>query len=147
MKRKLLTLILAAAVVGIIPVYAYASNTTDYGKKSEEVITKQKVVTEVSEDGTETQLGLVTYEQQPDEESVAEAGCSGGNHLNVVNNEVSETTRIHGETHPGYCMLKTTTYWSCTACNTTGHDDQYSLVWCTSSEVSGDEGTEEAELS
>lgn len=144
MKRKLLTLVLAATIIGLVPVSAYANSVADETENSEEVITNHEIVTEMNEDGTETQFGIVTYEQNPDEESITSAGCSSGNHLNVVNNGTTETTRIHGKTHPGYCTLRTTSYWRCTVCNTTGHDDKYSLVWCPSSSISGDEGQEGA---
>lgn len=142
MKRKILTLILAATVVGLIPVSAYASDVTNKTEKAEEVITSHKMLTEVNDEGIETLVGLISYEQQSDEESMMRAGCSSGHHIDVVNNGTPETTRIHGKTHPGYCKVRTTTYWRCRACNTTGHDDKYTLAWCTSPNVSGDEEAE-----
>ena len=142
MKKKILSLMLAATVVGLIPVSAYASNATDTTKKAEEVITNHEMTTEVNDEGRETQVGLVSYEQQSDEESMTKAGCSSGHHIDVVNNGTPDTTRIHGKTHPGYCQVRTTTYWRCRACNTTGHDDKYTLVWCPSPDISGDEGAE-----
>mgnify|MGYP001775267425 CR=1 FL=1 len=136
MKKKLLALILTVAAIGVVPISAYAS-----GDGTNEVITNQKIVTGVSENGATSEYGLVTYENQTAE--MARAGCSTGNHGNTVTNGTPETTRIHGKSHPGYCTLRTTRYWRCTLCNTTGHDDTYTLVWCTSPNISGDVGESE----
>lgn len=142
MKKKILALLLMATVVGAIPASAYASSATEKTEEAEETITNHEIITEINDEGREIQVGLVSYEQQPDEQSITRAGCSSGHHVDVVSNGTPDTTRIHGKTHPGYCQVKTTTYWRCRACNTTGHDDKYTLVWCPSPNISGDEGVE-----
>lgn len=132
-EKKLLALVLTVAAVSVVPISAYANSET-----SEKTITNQKIVQEVSENGAISEYGLVTYENQTAE--MAKAGCSTGHHGNLVNNGTPDTTRIHGPSHPGYCTVKTTTYWRCTLCNTTGQDNKYTLVWCTSPNIYGDEG-------
>lgn len=141
MKKKLLALLLAVTVVGIIPLSTQAATAYQTQKDDSinytEVITNQKIVTVTNDDGTISELGLVTIEEQPSTFSEKSNGCSSGQHLNVVNNGTPETTRLHGNVHPGYCTVKTTTYWRCTNCNTTGHDDTYQLVWCPSPDIYG----------
>ena len=140
MKKKILTLLLTVTALGVIPFSVYVSET-DTAKENEcnEVITNQKIINEKNPDGTITQAGLVTFEYQPSSSDLKAGGCSSGHHTNIVNNGTPDTTRIHGKPHPGYCQVKTTTYWRCTNCNTTGHDDKYTLVWCPSADISGDE--------
>lgn len=140
MKKKILALLLTATVIGAIPVAAHASSGSakDTSSNYNEVITNQKITTITNDDGTLSEVGMVTIENQPLSFTEKANGCSSGQHLNVVNNGTPDTTRIHGKTHPGYCTVRTTTYWRCTNCNTTGHDDTYQLVWCPSASISGD---------
>lgn len=138
MKKRLFALVLTVAAIGVIPFSVYAGNTEKSYDKFNEVITNQEITSALNEDGTTSQVGLVTIEEQPESFETRANGCSSGNHLNVVSNGTPETTRIHGAKHPGYCQVRTTTYWRCTNCNTTGHDDTYQLVWCPSSSISGD---------
>ena len=142
MKRKILSLMLVTTVISALSISAYASETKNTAEEYKEVITNQRIVYETNEDGSVSQVGLVTIENQPTTSDLTKAGCLSGSHQNVVNNGTPETTRYHGTAHPGYCTVKTTTYWRCTACNTTGHDDEYTLVWCPSKDISGDVGQE-----
>lgn len=146
MKKKFLALLLTATVLGSIPVAAHTSTSTamDATNSYTEVITNQKINTVTNEDGTHSEIGMVTIENQPSSFEAKANGCTSGHHLNVVNNGTPETTRLHGATHPGYCTVRTTTYWRCTNCNTTGHDDTYQLVWCPSASISGDPVSPEA---
>lgn len=142
MKKKILAILLAVTVIGIIPLSTQAAvyqAQKDESLSYTEVITNQKLSTVTNDDGTISDIGLVTIERQPSTFSEKANGCSSGQHLNVVNNGTPETTRLHQDVHPTYCTVKTTTYWRCTNCNTTGHDDTYQLVWCPSSSISGDE--------
>lgn len=140
MKKKVLALLLTITALGVVPFSVYASDAKDKGNNEcKEVVTNQKVVNGENPDGTITQVGLVTFEYQPVSSDIKASGCASGYHTNVLNHGTPETTRIHGNTHPGYCQVRTTTYWICTNCNTTGHDDKYTLVWCPSADISGDE--------
>lgn len=125
MKKKILISMLAVVAVGVVPLSAYASNL-----KATEVLADHEIVKEESENGKVSEYGLVSYENQTTD--METSGCSTGTHKNIVYDETSETVLIHGEVHPSYCTLKTTKNWTCTACDSTGHDDEYSLVWCTS---------------
>ena len=147
MKKKILTLLLTVTALGVIPFSVYASDTdTNQTNECKEVITNQKIINEKNADGTITQAGLVTFEYQPISSDLKAGGCSTGHHTNIVSNGTPDTTRIHGKTHPGYCQVKTTTYWRCKNCNTTGHDDKYTLVWCTNTDISGDESGDTSDI-
>ena len=74
MKKKILALLLMATVVGAIPVSAYASSATEKTEEAEETITNHEIITEINDEGREIQVGLVSYEQQPDEQSITRAG-------------------------------------------------------------------------
>lgn len=143
MKKKLLGFLLAAVVLCGVPTYAYAVNRESGSDNFKEVITNQKVITKTNEDGTVSQVGLVTIEHQPSEEIIARAGCSTGQHT-VVSNGPADVTRIHGNVHPGYCTLRTVTYWRCIKCTTTGSDEEYTLVWCPSRDTVDSVGEEGA---
>lgn len=141
MKKRIFSFLFAITALIVLPFSVYASDQNANKKSSEsiEIITNQKIVNEENPNGSTTAIGYVTYEYQPSTFSSKANGCSTGKHLNVVNNGTPETTRIHGKVHPGYCQVKTTTYWRCTNCDTVGHDDSYKLVWCPNSNISGDE--------
>lgn len=71
MKKKLLSLILTVAAIGVVPISAYASSDG-----TNEIIINQKIGTGVSENGSTSEYRLVNYENQTAE--MARAVCSTG---------------------------------------------------------------------
>ena len=131
MKRKMIQMLVVGTVALSVPFVVSASdigqNATTKASTDEqfrECIVNQKVSDGLKKDGTKSQRGTATIENQPTSVTLSEYGCRTGNHSAK---EVSDNSGIFSDTSAETIVTQKITRWVCKNCGTQGRDIEAEL--------------------
>lgn len=132
MKRKMIQMLVVGTVALSVPFVVSASdigqNATTKASTDEqfrECIVNQKVSDGLKKDGTKSQRGTATIENQPTSVTLSEYGCRRGNHSAK---EVSGSQEMFSDTSEETVVTQKITKWYCNNCGTQGKDIEAELT-------------------
>lgn len=131
MKRKMIQVFAVGALVLSVPFFVSASDIgqathvkTSIDDQFEEVVVNQKVSDIINADGTRSQIGTATIENQPASFTSNEYGCSSGNHSSK---DISDTLETYSDSNEATIVTQKVTKWVCKNCGTQGSDIEAEL--------------------